>query len=221
MAEELSKYLVNMGVKTRYIHSDVDTMERIEILEQLRNGEFDVLVGINLLREGLDLPEVSLVAILDADKEGFLRSERSLTQTAGRAARNVNGMVIMYADKVTKSMQKTIDSTNYRREKQLKYNEENNITPQQIIKPTREIIGYEYRSDKKQEYEGGMGQPDIAADPVVQYMSVAGLEKAIEKTKKQMQTAAKDLDFIEAARLRDEMFALQNLVQEKKRKDQV
>ncbi|WP_346861252.1 excinuclease ABC subunit UvrB [uncultured Draconibacterium sp.] len=221
MAEELSKYLVNMGVKTRYIHSDVDTMERIEILEQLRNGEFDVLVGINLLREGLDLPEVSLVAILDADKEGFLRSERSLTQTAGRAARNVNGMVIMYADKVTKSMQKTIDSTNYRREKQLKYNEENNITPQQIIKPTREIIGYEYRSDKKPEYEGGMGQPDIAADPVVQYMSVAGLEKAIEKTKKQMQAAAKDLDFIEAARLRDEMFALQNLVQEKKRKEQV
>jgi len=218
MAEELSKYLVNMGVKTRYIHSDVDTMERIEILEQLRNGEFDVLVGINLLREGLDLPEVSLVAILDADKEGFLRSERSLTQTAGRAARNVNGMVIMYADKVTKSMQKTIDSTNYRREKQLKYNEENNITPQQIIKPTREIIGYEYRSNKPPQYEGGMGQPDIAADPVVQYMSIDGLVKAIEKTKKQMQAAAKDLDFIEAARLRDEMFALQNLVQEKKRK---
>ncbi len=218
MAEELSKYLVNMGVKTRYIHSDVDTLERIEIMEQLRKGEFDVLVGINLLREGLDLPEVSLVAILDADKEGFLRSERSLTQTAGRAARNLNGMVIMYADKVTNSMQKTIDSTNYRREKQLKYNEENNITPTQIVKPTREIIGYEYRSDKQPVYEGGMGQPDIAADPVVQYMSVDGLEKAIEKTKKQMQAAAKELDFIEAARLRDEMFALQNLVQEKKRK---
>ncbi|MCY1722510.1 excinuclease ABC subunit UvrB [Prolixibacteraceae bacterium Z1-6] len=218
MAEELSKYLVNMGVKTRYIHSDVDTMERIEILEQLRNGEFDVLVGINLLREGLDLPEVSLVAILDADKEGFLRSERSLTQTAGRAARNINGMVIMYADKITNSMQKTIDATNYRREKQLKYNEENNITPQQIIKPTREIIGYEYRSDKQPQYDGGMGQPDIAADPVVQYMSIEGLEKAIEKTKKQMQASAKELDFIEAARLRDEMFALQNLVQEKKRK---
>ena len=216
MAEELSKYLVNMGVKTRYIHSDVDTMERIEIMEQLRKGEFDVLVGINLLREGLDLPEVSLVAILDADKEGFLRSERSLTQTAGRAARNLNGMVIMYADKVTDSMQKTIDSTNYRREKQLKYNEENNIVPKAIVKPTREIIGYEYRSDKTQEYEGGMGQPDIAADPVVQYMSVDGLEKAVEKTKKQMQAAAKDLDFIEAARLRDEMFALQALVQERK-----
>ncbi|QIA08944.1 excinuclease ABC subunit UvrB [Draconibacterium halophilum] len=216
MAEELSKYLVNMGVKTRYIHSDVDTMERVEIMEQLRRGDFDVLVGINLLREGLDLPEVSLVAILDADKEGFLRSERSLTQTAGRAARNLNGMVIMYADKVTKSMQKTIDSTNYRREKQLKYNEEHNIVPTAIVKPTREIIGYKYRSDKNKEYEGGMGQPDIAADPVVQYMSVEGLEKAVEKTKKQMQASAKDLDFIEAARLRDEMFALQALIQERK-----
>jgi excinuclease ABC subunit B len=218
MAEELSKYLVNMGVKTRYIHSDVDTLERVEIMEQLRKGEFNVLVGINLLREGLDLPEVSLVAILDADKEGFLRSERSLTQTAGRAARNLNGMVIMYADKITDSMQKTIDSTNYRREKQLKYNEENNITPTQIVKPTREIIGYEYRSKKQPGYAGGMGQPDIAADPVVQYMSIDGLEKAIEKTKKQMQAAAKELDFIEAALLRDEMFALQNILTERKHK---
>jgi excinuclease ABC subunit B len=220
MAEELSKYLVNMNVKTRYIHSDVDTMERVEILEQLRNGQFDVLVGINLLREGLDLPEVSLVAILDADKEGFLRSERSLTQTAGRAARNLNGQVIMYADKITDSMKKTIDATNYRREKQLKYNTENNITPTQIVKPSREIIGYQYRSDKQTEYSGGMGQPDIAADPVVQYMSIEGLEKAIANTKKQMQAAAKELDFIEAARLRDEMFALQNLVSEKKSKIQ-
>lgn len=218
MAEELSKYLLNMGVKTRYIHSDVDTMERVEIMEQLRKGEFDVLVGINLLREGLDLPEVSLVAILDADKEGFLRSERSLTQTAGRAARNLHGMVIMYADKITNSMQKTIDATNYRREKQLKYNEENNITPTQIVKPMREIIGYQYRSDKQPEYPGGMGQPDIAADPVVQYMSIDGLEKAINKTQKQMKAAAKELDFIEAARLRDEMFALQRLLQEKKQK---
>ena len=217
MAEELSKYLINMGVKARYIHSDVDTMERIEIMEQLRKGEFDVLVGINLLREGLDLPEVSLVAILDADKEGFLRSERSLTQTAGRAARNLNGMVIMYADKVTDSMKKTIDSTNYRREKQLKYNEENNITPQQIVKSTREIIGYKYRSDKQPQYDGGLGQPDIAADPVVQYMSIDGLEKAIEKTQKQMKAAAKELDFIEAARLRDEMFALQTILEERKR----
>lgn len=216
MAEELSKYLLNMGVKARYIHSDVDTMERVELMEQLRKGEFDVLVGINLLREGLDLPEVSLVAILDADKEGFLRSERSLTQTAGRAARNLNGMVIMYADKITASMQKTIDSTNYRRERQLKYNEENNITPQQIVKPTREIIGYKYRSDKQEQYDGGMGQPDIAADPVIQFMSIDGLVKAIEKTQKQMKAAAKELDFIEAARLRDEMFALQAILQDRK-----
>jgi excinuclease ABC subunit B len=218
MAEELSKYLANMGVKTRYIHSDVDTLERVEIMEQLRKGQFDVLVGINLLREGLDLPEVSLVAILDADKEGFLRSERSLTQTAGRAARNLNGTVIMYADKITKSMQKTIDSTNYRREKQMKYNIENNITPTQIIKPTREIIGYEYRSDKQAGYTGGIILPDVAADPVIQYMSIEGLDKTIEKTKKQMKAAAKELDFIEAARLRDEMFALQNLLTERKAK---
>jgi excinuclease ABC subunit B len=218
MAEELSKYLANMGVKTRYIHSDVDTLERVEIMEQLRKGQFDVLVGINLLREGLDLPEVSLVAILDADKEGFLRSERSLTQTAGRAARNLNGMVIMYADKITNSMQKTIDSTNYRREKQMKYNIENNITPTQIVKPTREIIGYEYRSDKQSGYPDGIILPDVAADPVIQYMSIEGLEKTIEKTKKQMKAAAKELDFIEAARLRDEMFALQNLLSERKNK---
>jgi len=217
MAEELSEYLLNMGVKTRYIHSDVDTMERVEIMEQLRKGEFDVLVGINLLREGLDLPEVSLVAILDADKEGFLRSERSLTQTAGRAARNLNGEVIMYADKVTDSMQRTIDSTNYRREKQLKYNEENNIIPTAIVKPTREIIGYEYRSGKKPEEYADTVHPDVAADPVVQYMSPEGLEKTIEKTRKQMRAAAKDLNFIEAARLRDEMFALEKLLKEKKK----
>jgi excinuclease ABC subunit B len=217
MAEELSKYLLNMGVKTRYIHSDVDTMERVEIMEQLRKGEFDVLVGINLLREGLDLPEVSLVAILDADKEGFLRSERSLTQTAGRAARNLNGMVIMYADKVTNSMQRTIDATNYRREKQLKYNEENNVVPTQIIKPTREIIGYEYRSGKKPEEYADTIHPDVAADPVVQYMTPDALEKAIAKAKKQMKAAAKELDFIEAARLRDEMFALEKLLEEKKK----
>ena len=215
MAEELSKYLVRMGVKTRYIHSDVDTLERVEILEQLRKGEFDVLVGINLLREGLDLPEVSLVAILDADKEGFLRSERSLTQTAGRAARNLNGLVIMYADKITESMRKTIDSTNYRREKQMKYNIENNITPTQIVKPTREIVGHEYRSDKTDYFDREM-VPDVAADPVIQYMSIEALEKTIEKTQKQMKAAAKELDFIEAARLRDEMFALQRLLSERK-----
>lgn len=216
MAEELSKYLVNMGIKTRYIHSDVDTIERIEIMEELRKGGFDVLVGINLLREGLDLPEVSLVAIIDADKEGFLRSERSLTQTAGRAARNLNGMVIMYADKVTDSMQKTIDSTNYRRAKQMRYNEKNGITPKAIIKPTREIIGYEYRENKQKEYAGGADHLDVAADPVVQYMNVDALEKTIEKTKKEMQAAAKELDFIEAARLRDEMYRLQEILKEKK-----
>ncbi|SHF86431.1 Excinuclease ABC subunit B [Mariniphaga anaerophila] len=216
MAEELSKYLLNMGVKTRYIHSDVDTMERVEIMEQLRKGEFDVLVGINLLREGLDLPEVSLVAILDADKEGFLRSERSLTQTAGRAARNLNGMVIMYADKITDSMQRTIDATNYRREKQMKYNQEHNITPRQIVKPTRDIIGHEFRGGKRPDAYGNASTPDVAADPVVQYMSISGLEKAIEKLKKQMKAAAKELDFIEAAQLRDEMFALERLMKEKK-----
>jgi excinuclease ABC subunit B len=179
MAEELSRYLADMGVKTRYIHSDVDTLERVEIMEQLRKGIFDVLVGINLLREGLDLPEVSLVAILDADKEGFLRSERSLTQTAGRAARNLNGRVIMYADKITESMRKTIEATDYRREKQLKYNQDNHITPTQIIKPTREIIGYEYRSDKAdaRSYTGGAEHVDVAADPVVQYMTPQALEK--------------------------------------------
>ncbi|WP_299579511.1 excinuclease ABC subunit UvrB [uncultured Sunxiuqinia sp.] len=217
MAEELSKYLINMGIKTRYIHSDIDTMERIEILEELRNGGFHVLVGINLLREGLDLPEVSLVAIIDADKEGFLRSERSLTQTAGRAARNLNGMVIMYADKITDSMQKTIDSTNYRRTKQIRYNEEHGITPKAIVKPTREIIGYEYRNSKQKEYAGGASHPDVAADPVVQYMSPEALEKTIEKTKKEMQAAAKELDFIEAARLRDEMYRLQEILKEKKK----
>jgi len=218
MAEELTRYLSENGFKSRYIHSDVDTLERVEIMEQLRKGVFDVLVGINLLREGLDLPEVSLVAILDADKEGFLRSERSLTQTAGRAARNLNGRVIMYASSVTASMQKTMDATNYRRKKQLKYNLENNITPRQIVKPTREIIGYAYRSDKQDEtgYSGGEVHIDVAADPVVQFMSPEALEKSITATKKLMQEAARQLDFIEAARLRDEMFRLRELLAEKK-----
>jgi excinuclease ABC subunit B len=216
MAEELSRYLGHMGVKTRYIHSDIETMERIEIMEDLRKGVFDVLVGINLLREGLDLPEVSLVAIIDADKEGFLRSERSLTQTAGRAARNLNGTVIMYADKITDSMQRTIDSTDYRRSKQLKFNEENGITPRQIIKPTREIIGYEFRSNKTMPYPDDSSRPDIAADPVVQFMNADALQKAILKTKKEMEAAAKELDFIEAARLRDEMYLLQEILKQKK-----
>lgn len=215
MAEELSSYLSNMGVKTRYIHSDVDTLERIQILEELRQGQFDVLVGINLLREGLDLPEVSLVAILDADKEGFLRSERSLTQTAGRAARNLNGMVIMYADKITDSMRRTIDSTNYRREKQLKYNQENNITPTAIVKASREIAGYGSTSAKPKAYTGEE-TTNLAADPVVQYMSVPALEKAIAKLKKEMEAAAKELDFYEAARLRDEMYKFQEILKGKK-----
>jgi excinuclease ABC subunit B len=215
MAEELSSYLANMGVKTRYIHSDVDTLERIQILEELRQGQFDVLVGINLLREGLDLPEVSLVAILDADKEGFLRSERSLTQTAGRAARNLNGMVIMYADKITASMQRTIDSTNYRREKQLKYNQENNITPTAIVKASREIAGYGSASAKPKAYSGDE-TTNLAADPVVQYMSIPALEKAIAKLKKEMEAAAKELDFYEAARLRDEMYKFQEILKGKK-----
>jgi len=214
MAEELTKYLTRMGIKCRYIHSDVETLERIQIMDDLRNGTFDVLVGINLLREGLDLPEVSLVAILDADKEGFLRSERSLTQTAGRAARNLNGKVIMYADKITQSMQKTIDSTNYRRTKQLKYNEEHGITPQAIVKPSLEIVGYDKKEavKPKKQYYAGPGEADVAADPVVQYMSVDALEHAIAKTHKEMGKAAKELDFIEAARLRDEMYKLQELL---------
>jgi excinuclease ABC subunit B len=217
MAEELSSYLANMGVKTRYIHSDVETLDRIQILEELRQGIFDVLVGINLLREGLDLPEVSLVAILDADKEGFLRSERSLTQTAGRAARNLNGMVIMYADKVTNSMQRTIDSTNYRREKQLKYNQENDITPTAIIKASREIAGYGSIGMKvKVKGYSGDEPTNLAADPVVQYMSAPALEKAIAKLKKEMESAAKELDFYEAARLRDEMFKYQEILKGKK-----
>jgi excinuclease ABC subunit B len=216
MAEELSSYLANIGIKTRYIHSDVDTLERIEILEQLRKGEFDVLVGINLLREGLDLPEVSLVAILDADKEGFLRSERSLTQTAGRAARNLNGMVIMYADKITNSMQRTIDSTNYRREKQMKYNIENDITPTQIVKASREIAGYSSIGMKvKVKGYSGDEPTNLAADPVVQYMSAPAIEKAIAKLKKDMEAAAKELDFYEAARLRDEMFRYQEILKGK------
>lgn len=218
MAEELNKYLGNAGIKCRYIHSDVDTVERIEILRDLRLGVIDALIGVNLLREGLDLPEVSLVAILDADKEGFLRSERSLTQTAGRAARNLNSRVIMYADKITNSMQRTIDETNRKREKQLKYNEENNITPEQIKKSVEAIHGQtsvaDTRSRASQAYIE-KEEVDIAADPVIQYMSKEQLQKAMNNTRRQMEKAAKALDFIEAARLRDEMFALEKLFKEK------
>ncbi|HEY4784909.1 MAG TPA: helicase-related protein, partial [Bacteroidales bacterium] len=217
MAEELTNYLTRLGVRCRYIHSDVDTLDRVEIMEGLRAGRFDVLVGVNLLREGLDLPEVSLVAILDADKEGFLRSERSLTQTAGRAARNLNGKVIMYADKMTESMQRTIDETNRRREKQLKYNEKNKITPKQIQKALTSIMGdkVDKSGREKTNYYSETERIDVAADPVVQYMGKEALEKTIEKTKKAMQKAAKELDFIEAARLRDEMYALQEMLKGK------
>jgi excinuclease ABC subunit B len=217
MAEELSKYLLKIEIRCAYIHSDVDTLDRVEIMENLRKGVFDVLVGVNLLREGLDLPEVSLVAILDADKEGFLRSEKSLTQTSGRAARHLNGKVIMYADKVTGSMQRTIDETNRRREKQMKFNIENNITPSQIVKKFNSILGDKEGKDAehKKIYSTEQSQ-NIAADPVVQYMSADNLKKAIENTKKAMKAAAKDLDFIEAARLRDEMFELEKLLNNKK-----
>ncbi len=216
MAEELSAYLHRLAVKCRYIHSDIDTLERVDIMENLRKGTFDVLVGINLLREGLDLPEVSLVAILDADKEGFLRSSRSLTQTAGRAARNINGKVIMYADSITGSMQSTIDETNRRREKQLNYNEEMGITPRQIIKATTSIMGdlSGKRGMKKAYIEPE--DMNLAADPVVKYMDDRALEKAIDKTRRSMEKAARELDFIEAARMRDEMYELEKMLQGKK-----
>jgi excinuclease ABC subunit B len=216
MAEELTNYLLRYNIRCRYIHSDVDTLDRIEIMEGLRNGSFDVLVGVNLLREGLDLPEVSMVAILDADKEGFLRSERSLTQTAGRAARNINGLVIMYADTVTQSMQKTIDETDRRREKQLAYNEKNNITPQQIIKAASNIMKHVRIKTGKGRAYVEPEKIDVAADPIVQYMNEAALQKAIENTRKAMEKAAGDLNFIEAARLRDEMYSYQKLLNEKK-----
>lgn len=203
MAEELSKYLDRMGIKCQYIHSDVDTLERVKILENLRKGVIDVLVGVNLLREGLDLPEVSLVAILDADKEGFLRSTRSLVQTAGRAARNVEGKVIMYADHVTRSMQETIDETNYRREKQLKYNAEHHIVPRQIHKSTDSVLTQQTHAYVEEEHVSQV------ADPVVAYMSREEIEKMLQKTKVAMQKAAKEQDFLEAARLRDEMFKLE------------
>lgn len=221
MSEELTKYLTNYGVKCRYIHSEVDTLERVEILRDLRLGKFDVLIGINLLREGLDLPEVSLVAILDADKEGFLRSETSLTQTAGRAARNVDGLVIMYADKITKSMQRTIDETDRRREKQKAYNDAHGIEPKTILKSREEIMEQtsiadsNRKSDKVKKYEAKDEPLSLAADPVVAYMSKPDLEKAIEKTRRDMMKAAKDMDFVEAARLRDEMFAMQKLAEGK------
>lgn len=217
MAEELAKYMANLNIRCRYIHSEVDTLERVEILHDLRIGKFDVLIGVNLLREGLDLPEVSLVAILDADKEGFLRSHRSLTQTAGRAARNVNGKVIMYADTITKSMKLTIDETDRRREKQIAYNTQHGLVPMQINKSTDSVLsGYKTRDARFNEHS--YTEPEnvsIAADPVVQYMNKDQLKKTLQATKKQMEAAAKALDFMEAARLRDEMYAIEKLIQDK------
>ena len=220
MAEELTDFLLRHNVRCNYIHSDVDTLERVQIMDDLRQGIYDVLIGVNLLREGLDLPEVSLVAILDADKEGFLRSHRSLTQTAGRAARNVNGKVIMYADRITDSMKKTIDETNRRREKQLAYNEANGITPKQIKKAySNALLG---ATAEKEEAKGkgpkAYIEPEkvsIAADPIVQYMTKPQMEKAIERTRKLMQEAAKKLEFIEAAQYRDELLRLEDILKER------
>lgn len=208
MAEELTKYLTRIGIRCRYIHSDVDTLERVEIMQDLRKGLFDVLIGVNLLREGLDLPEVSLVAILDADKEGFLRSTRSLTQTVGRAARNVNGKAIMYADKITDSMQRTIDDTNYRREKQMNYNKAHNITPQPLHKKIENSLS---KSPITEFHYDPSFKEHIAAETQSVYLSAKELEKKIKETRKLMETAAKELDFVKAAQYRDELKRLQDL----------
>lgn len=215
MAEELTKYMNKLEIKCRYIHSDVDTIERVEILRDLRLGAFDVLVGINLLREGLDLPEVSLVAVLDADKEGFLRSARALTQTAGRAARNVDGKVIFYADKITESMQKTMDQTDHRRTKQTRYNEDHGLTPQALQKSKEQIIEQSAIAGVGRKLSKAYIEPEansIAADPVVKYMSNSEIEKQILERRKDMEKAAKELDFIEAARFRDEIAELKKLL---------
>jgi excinuclease ABC subunit B len=208
MAEELAKYLAKVNVRCRYIHSEVDTLERIEIMQDLRKGIFDVLIGVNLLREGLDLPEVSLVAILDADKEGFLRSHRSLTQTIGRAARNLNGKAIMYADKITASMQKTIDETNYRRTKQINFNTENSLVPMALNKK----IESAFTKNRLVDFELGYTSVNIAAEPETEYLSKPEIEKRIREKRKTMEKAAKDLDFIQAARLRDEIKLLQEKI---------
>ena len=218
MAEELTEYLLNHGIRCTYIHSDVETLERVKIMDDLRQGLYDVLIGVNLLREGLDLPEVSLVAILDADKEGFLRSHRSLTQTAGRSARNVNGKVIMYADKITDSMRQTIDETNRRREKQLAYNEAHGITPRQIKRARNNIlldIQGEKTTTSPKAYAEAPQEIQTAADPIIEYMSKEQLQRSINRTRKLMQEAAKKLNFIEAAQYRDELLKLEDLLKEK------
>ena len=234
MAEELNDYFQKLDIKTAYIHSDVDTLDRIRILDGLRAGEYDVLVGVNLLREGLDLPEVSLVAIIDADKEGFLRSHRSLTQTVGRAARNLNGEVIMYADKITDSMRQTIEETERRRAKQMAYNEEHGITPQAIVKARNHIVGLDL---EEREFDAATSpsvapqhagrkprmvvpyeneystQVNIAADPVIPYMSKAEMQRSLTKMRAEMVVAAKKMEFMEAARLRDEIIKMEALIE--------
>ncbi|TVR88789.1 MAG: excinuclease ABC subunit UvrB [Saprospirales bacterium] len=219
MSEELAKYLTRLDIRCRYLHSDIDTMERVEILRDLRLGNFDVLIGVNLLREGLDLPEVSLVAILDADKEGFLRNDRSLTQTAGRAARNAGGLVIFYADTITQSMQRTIDETNRRRAKQIAYNEEHGITPMTIFKSREDIMGQrsilDIKGGKKEAYVEGSAGTSVAADPILEYMTADQLKKLIEETERKMKEAAKEQDFMSAARHRDEWFELKEKLKEK------
>ena len=219
MAEELSKYMTRLGINCRYIHSEVETLERVEILRDLRLGVFDVLIGVNLLREGLDLPEVSLVAIMDADKEGFLRNQRSLTQIAGRAARNANGKVIMYADNITGSMQRTIDETNRRREKQILYNQKHNIIPMTIFKSREQILGQSAVLQIKPAEAGAYVEREetsLVADPVVKYMTADQIEKSIRDTRKKMEKAAKDLDFVQAAQHRDEMYAMEKILKERK-----